>query len=285
MDYYYMDMMWKIKDRIKTLNSNIKYINGYDIGYSEVKEVDDEIDNIIRNIWKISNNYRLAQESANNTADNKQDSLPVWYIMDEVGLAITHDEDPNFACVPFLHFTEDINKKLVCTTYNIMWPLKDIKAEEFITRDFTKGHLESTKNGKVGIWSTVEIAPFQNAYNEFSAKMKSLQSNQMSFLSNYSFANQNKLTPLTEEKVKLVTDDKLFKESLANSNRYEIVEEVEDCEFCFFTTPLQNYLTEQTQDIILSKKINQFPFESSLSNNFSVTNIIQQTLGYTIWLP
>lgn len=112
MDYYLLDLFWKIKDRIKILNSNLKYINGYSLGFSQPKEYDEETDIIVRDVWKVLGSYRIA------TTGNMVDKHPIFYIQDEVGNAIVHSETPNVRCVPFLWFPfNDPHKG--CKTVNV----------------------------------------------------------------------------------------------------------------------------------------------------------------------
>ena len=101
LDYYMLDLFWDIKERIKTLNPGIRYINEYDLGYDKPKPLDEEVDFIVDNIWKITQSYKLVQ-------GENMDSEPVFYVLDEVGSALTHSETPNCVCFPFIYFKDNL---------------------------------------------------------------------------------------------------------------------------------------------------------------------------------
>lgn len=112
LDYYMLDLFWKITDRILFVNPSIKYINGYDIGFSQPKEEDEEIDKIIKDIWKVTESYKIAQ-------GNMQDLSPIFYVPDEVGCAIVHSiDEANLVNIPFIHYVDNkLDSKLL--TYNV----------------------------------------------------------------------------------------------------------------------------------------------------------------------
>lgn len=295
MDYYLLDLFWEIKERIKTLNPNIKYINGYDLGFAKPTEKDQEIDQTIKYIWKLANTYRLAQKTLTHdentppSIQSKQDSLPVWYIMDEVGLSINHCKDPNFVCYPFIYFTENIDKEVVCTTYNLIWPIKDIANGDFITRNYTLGHEEQTKMAKEGVWENIPIEPFIEAHDSFTKKMKSKAQEQSALFDKYNFASHEKI-PAIElkpgQKFKIVTDYKCIKENMPKTNScYQIVEDLVDADMCYFAQPLKSYMTEEIKELIESKMVNQFPYEMAFTSKSKLSETVQDVLGYTKWLP
>jgi len=54
----------------------------------------------------------------------------VWYITDEVGLAIRHSSNPNVKMVPFLTIKDGI-----LMGYSVFWPIRKISVGDLITRD------------------------------------------------------------------------------------------------------------------------------------------------------
>lgn len=54
------------------------------------KEGEELVEAIFNELWKYCGCYWI------NNAVNIEDRLAVWYMMDEVGSAVTHDEEPNF---------------------------------------------------------------------------------------------------------------------------------------------------------------------------------------------
>ncbi|XP_012251794.2 tubulin--tyrosine ligase-like protein 12 [Athalia rosae] len=95
---------------------------GYDVEESE----NNKVEFILSEMWRYNQFYALR------SAPTVEDGMPIWYIMDEVGSAINHSDDPNFRIVPFLHVPEGV-------AYTLLYPLRDSESDEEVTRDFTEG--------------------------------------------------------------------------------------------------------------------------------------------------
>jgi tubulin--tyrosine ligase-like protein 12 len=157
MDYYLLDLFWKIKDSVKRLNPVIRYINGYDIGFSQPKEEDEDIDAIIKNIWKVIGTYRIA------TTSNQMDTKPVIYLQDEVGTALGHSDEPNVMSKPFMFFPQN-DPKGGCRTFNLIWPVKDIQSEEFLSANKLEGLSPEVQAVSQGLWDELEPDHFISQY-------------------------------------------------------------------------------------------------------------------------
>ena len=59
-------------------------------------------------------------ELNNNQMQKDRDYIPLWYIMDEVGSRVNHDDEPNFAFKPFYFLQTD-------TTFTVVFPLQDLE--------------------------------------------------------------------------------------------------------------------------------------------------------------
>lgn len=89
--------------------------------------------------------YRIVKE-------DQMDEENVWYLMDEVGSAMLHSDQPNFAVHPFMYSP---NNKLDdhTITYSIAWPLSNIDEGDIIYRDFLKGIDESKfRSARLKVW-------------------------------------------------------------------------------------------------------------------------------------
>ena len=73
----------------------------------------------------------ISPQNTNNLSDMVVSSPHVWYLMDEVGSAISHSEDPNFRCVPFLYGDAIKN-----ASFSVIWPVKDVHQSQVVTRNF-----------------------------------------------------------------------------------------------------------------------------------------------------
>ena len=54
------------------------------------------IDTVLTTAWKFNGTYSIGNEEA-----SVEESLPIWYLMDEVGIRIRHDDEPSAAVAPF----------------------------------------------------------------------------------------------------------------------------------------------------------------------------------------
>lgn len=95
----------------------------------EQDEDDDESSTVERTrvvldqMWKYANTYRLGHLSP-------AEASAIWYVMDEFGSAIEHDDDaPNMRMVPF-YFGE------TQCAFSLLWPVTPLEAGDFLTRDF-----------------------------------------------------------------------------------------------------------------------------------------------------
>jgi len=73
-------------------------------------------------MWTYNQTYSLmSQEGA---------KVPVWYVMDEHGCALTHGgPEANFQCSPFFNLQTG-------ATFNLLWPVKNVAAGGMCTRNF-----------------------------------------------------------------------------------------------------------------------------------------------------
>lgn len=58
--------------------------------------------------------------------------MPLWYVMDELGSAIIHGDEPNFRVIPFIHAPDQV-------TYSLLFPITDVSEGDQVTRDYAEG--------------------------------------------------------------------------------------------------------------------------------------------------
>lgn len=93
----------------------------------EVDTAEARIDAVMGSLWRYAQMYAIGGNDA-----TVEERMPIWYVMDELGSGITHSDEPNCRVVPFI-FADD------STTYSIVFPVRDIECEAFVTRDFVAG--------------------------------------------------------------------------------------------------------------------------------------------------
>ena len=60
----------------------------------------------------------------------------MWYVLDEVGSAIDHSDEPNVICCPFMYCYTQSDGSYTVIPCSLLWPLRHIDDQEMITRDF-----------------------------------------------------------------------------------------------------------------------------------------------------
>jgi len=85
------------------LADRLSAITGVDL------ELEDRVDKILRRLWKYCQAYSIGSEGLSD-----EERQPIWYVMDEVGSAVNHSEDPNFRLVPLLYLNTQ-------TTYSVLF--------------------------------------------------------------------------------------------------------------------------------------------------------------------
>jgi tubulin--tyrosine ligase-like protein 12 len=235
MEYYMLDMFWDIKERIRNLNPSIRYINGYDLGYEKPKTLDEEVDYIVENIWKITHSYKLSH------GDNV-DAEPVYYVLDEVGSALGHDPNPNSLCFPFIYFKNN-QPGSDGVTYNILYPLKDIPEGEYITNDFVRGCSPEIKNSRLGIWAQGDAQDYIDKFKAHEKEMekrfeegeKVIDEVLLKQKSQMKAPIWDKATPL-----RVYTDSEIIKTFLKD-NRFVLTDSLDDAEALFIIENIKHY--------------------------------------------
>ncbi|XP_022226803.2 tubulin--tyrosine ligase-like protein 12 [Drosophila obscura] len=122
---YLIDHCWtfRLNNARQTLEQNppladrLSAMTGVDLEHEQ------RVDKILKRLWRYCHAYSILQ------GDNSdEERIPIWYVMDEIGSAVNHSDDPNFRIVPLLYLDTH-------TTYSIMFPIKDCEQNDLLTRD------------------------------------------------------------------------------------------------------------------------------------------------------
>jgi len=122
---YLIDHAWTFRlsgarqqlEQHSQLADRLSAITGVDL------ELEDRVDKILRRLWKYCQAYSIGSEGLSD-----EERQPIWYVMDEVGSAVNHSDDPNFRLVPLLYLNTQ-------TTYSVLFPIRDCEAGDQVTRD------------------------------------------------------------------------------------------------------------------------------------------------------
>lgn len=235
--------------------------------------VNDDVDRVIKNIWRFCNFYSL-------NAQQVEDSLPLWYVNDELGSAIIHNEDGNFRIIPFIQLPDQI-------TYSLLFPIKDINEGDQVTRNFIENIDEEQHELMLLPWRDID-------FTDISFEQIEPEKNYFLHGRIEESLPENSVTPIIDrnEPVKVFSDYEFVNKYLTDS-AFEIVRESEKAQILWFTKHFKGFNT-------LSKDfpnafVNQFPFENVLTIKDLLAIVARRSIKkhhdpetletYPIWLP
>ncbi|XP_076666159.1 tubulin tyrosine ligase-like 12 [Andrena cerasifolii] len=248
------------------------------MGIDTETEGNDRIDFVMNEMWRYNQSFSLSSGSV-------EDRMPIWYIMDEVGSAINHSDDPNFRTVPFLYLPEGI-------TYTLLFPIKDVKYEDEVTRDFVEGQTNAPKKRQALLLPWVDasflgenFAQTEPDENYFLAGhlRESLPEN----------VTAGGLKRDGTAKLKVFSQYMYINDYL-NDPAFEIVDNEEEADILWYTSHFKEYneLSIRSPQVF----VNQFPFENVLTIKDLLSIVCRRKSGgksydpdtletYPEWLP
>lgn len=209
---------------------------------------DEVVEKIFDLIWKYAQSYSLNAENI-----STEDSIPIWYVMDELGSGIQHSDMPNFRCVPFIHLPEGI-------TYSLLYPLKNVKEGEMITRNYIENISDNDLHRKA------MLLPWQK-FDDYSEDFAQVEPGAEYFLSGHIEESLPSPVPVltrenSNEKIKVYSEYSRINEHLTHP-RFEIVDNETAADVLWFTGHFKMY--KEFSEHSPHKYINQFPFENVLT--------------------
>ncbi|KAK6054794.1 hypothetical protein COOONC_07697, partial [Cooperia oncophora] len=109
-----------------------------------VKDDTTVIDDILRKMWQYIQTYTVRFKP-----EIDEEGLPIWYIMDEFGVRISHSDTPNAKVVPLYFIPHN-------TTYSVVFLTKEVADGEEICRDYADNALAR----KQPDWRRFLMVPF-----------------------------------------------------------------------------------------------------------------------------
>ncbi|XP_011159482.1 tubulin--tyrosine ligase-like protein 12 [Solenopsis invicta] len=235
-----------------------------------------KIENVTNEMWRYNQSYSVNYGQI-------EDRMPVWYIMDEVGSAINHSDEPNFRAVPFLHMPEAV-------IYTLLFPIRDIAIGHEVTRDFVEGQTKDPEKRRAlllpWVYSTFDDENFEQSEPDadyFSAghipeslpeildAIRADRSKKLKVFSQYSYVNEYLTDPA-----------------------FEIIDNEEEADILWLVTHYKTYkeLNASSPHVF----VNQFPYENVLTTKDLLSIVCRRkaidklydsdTLEtYPAWLP
>ncbi|KAF7836810.1 tubulin--tyrosine ligase-like protein 12 [Senna tora] len=227
-------------------------------------------DRIISAMWQYLMNYRLADEE-------KIDETSVWYVMDELGSALRHSDEPNFRVAPFLFMPEGNLASAV--SYSILWPTQNVQKGDECTRDFLFGIGEDKqRSARLTAWFHTPENYFLQEYEKHYKKLQSkslipptMRSSEISTICHQGGR------PL------LVYTDIPHVEEYLTHPGFSITKEPKDADIIWTGEQVDEDMKKVT-GITDQQYINQFPFEACLVMKHHLAETIQKAHGSPEWL-
>ncbi|CAI0387820.1 unnamed protein product, partial [Linum tenue] len=228
------------------------------------------VDRVVNAMWLYAMTYRLADEE-------KLDESSVWYVMDELGSALRHSDEPNFRVAPFLYMPEGTLESAV--SYSILWSIRNVDSGDECTRDFLFGIGEDKqRSARLTAYFHTPQNYFLQEYKKF---CQNLQSKRLpSSLGKSSFVRS--LCRSDGEPLHVYTDIPQVEEFLTRPE-FVITSEMKDADIIWTSTQVDEEVKKVT-GITERQVINQFPFEACLVMKHHLADTVQKAHGSPEWL-
>ncbi|KAK9697343.1 hypothetical protein RND81_08G031300 [Saponaria officinalis] len=229
---------------------------------------DSLVDRVLNAMWLNLMTYRLADEE-------KIDETSVWYVMDELGSALRHSDEPNFRVAPFLYMRDGNLSSAI--SFTILWPTQDVKKGDECTRDFLFGIGEDKqRSARLTAWFHTPKNYFIKAYER---RLQKLQSKHFT-----SSMDSKKPSNLLRDQnpMRVYTDIPHVQEFLSRPE-FVIISEPKEADI-IWTSMQVDEESKKAVGIRDDQYINQFPYEACLVMKHHLADTIQEAHGAPEWL-
>ncbi|XP_010416704.1 PREDICTED: tubulin--tyrosine ligase-like protein 12 isoform X3 [Camelina sativa] len=231
---------------------------------------DTRVDRILDAMWLYAMNYRLADEE-------KLDESSLWYVMDELGSALRHSDEPNFKVAPFLFMPS--GKLESAVSYSVMWPRKSLQKGDECTRDFLSGIGEDKqRSARLTAWFQTPENYFIHEFEKYQQKLQA-----KAFDSLPSNPSISRSIRHSDGSPLLVYTDLPQVEEFLTRPEFVITNEPKDAHILWTSVQVDEELKKEV-GITDDQYINQFPFEACLVMKHHLAETIQMGYGSPKWL-
>ncbi|KAM3693701.1 hypothetical protein ACJW31_07G003500 [Castanea mollissima] len=227
-------------------------------------------DRIISAMWLYLMTYRLADEE-------KIDETSVWYVMDELGSALRHNDEPNFRVAPFLFMPEGNLASAI--SFSILWPTQNVQKGDECTRDFLFGiGEEKQRSARLSAWFHTPQNFFIKEYEKHCQKLQSKSLISPSVQS----STTRSIHHADGSPLRVYTDLPHVEEFLTHSE-FVIISEPKDADIVWTSTQVDEDM-KKAAGITDQQYINQFPFEACLVMKHHLAETVHKAYGSPEWL-
>ncbi|XP_046584375.1 tubulin--tyrosine ligase-like protein 12 [Haliotis rubra] len=212
------------------------------------KSSDEQNEAVLRKMWKYTQTYSFGHLS-----EGSEDSMPIWYVMDEFGSRIQHSNEPSFRTVPFYFLPRQM-------AFNIMWPLRDLDHGEEVTRDYLPNVRDAlVRRARLTPWIDDDLTDVSCEQTE--PDMSYFQA----YRENESLPNLDvEFPPVpTDRSLKVYMDyGKMLKDHLTDP-RFQLVEDITQADVIWTHRHYKDF--KELSEEFPGKFVNQFPFEMTVT--------------------
>ncbi|CAN8323629.1 unnamed protein product [Cochlearia groenlandica] len=236
----------------------------------ELNPEDNLTDRVLGALWFYVMTYRLADEE-------KIDETSLWYVMDELGSALGHSDEPNFRVAPFLFMPSGNLDSAV--SYSIMWPIRNSQKGDECTRDFLSGIGEDKhRSARLTAWFQTPENYFIHEFEKYQQKLQEKAFKSLPFSPSVSQSiRHSDGSPLL-----LHTDLPQVEEFLTRPE-FVLTNEPKDADIIWTGMQVDEEL-KKVVGLTDDQYINQFPFEACLVMKHHLAETIQKAYGSPKWL-
>ncbi|KAJ9547926.1 hypothetical protein OSB04_020469 [Centaurea solstitialis] len=208
------------------------------------------VDRVLNAMWLYLMSYRLADEE-------KIDETSIWYVMDELGSALRHSDEPNFRVSPFLYMPE--GKLESAVSFTILWPAKDLRYGDECTRDYLFGIGEKKqRSARLTAWFHTRRITSLNKASPTSSLARS-----------------------DGRPLRVYTDIPSVEELLTHPG-FILTTDLKEADIIFTSWQVDEE-TKKATGITDRQYINQFPFEACLVMKHHLADTVQKAHGSPEW--
>ncbi|XP_022731024.1 tubulin--tyrosine ligase-like protein 12 [Durio zibethinus] len=227
-------------------------------------------DRVLNAMWLYLMTYRLADEE-------KLDETPVWYVMDELGSALQHSDEPNFRVAPFLFMPD--GKLASAVSYSILWPTQNVKKGDECTRDYLFGIGEDNqRSARLSAWFYTPQNFFIQEYEKHLNKLQSKSLPSVPIKSSTTIVVHRS----DGSSLRVYTDVPQVEEFLTRPE-FVITNDLKDADIIWTSMQVDEEM-KKAVGITDQQYVNQFPFEACLVMKHHLADTIQKALGSPGWL-
>ncbi|XP_023771281.1 uncharacterized protein LOC111919948 isoform X1 [Lactuca sativa] len=226
------------------------------------------IDRVLNAMWLYLMSYRLSDEE-------KIDETSIWYVMDELGSALRHSDEPNFRVSPFLYMPD--GKLESAVSFTILWPIKNVEDGDECTRDYLSGIGEKKqRSARLTAWFHTPQKYFIKEYETFWQNLRSISSSPVNKASRTGSLARSDRCPLG-----VYTDIPQVEEILTHPG-FIITSEPKEADIIWTSMQVDEEM-KKAVGLNDGQCMNQFPFEACLVMKHHLADTVQKAYGSPEW--